>query len=130
MPLWIAKNCGIFVTKLRNLHIKDGLNYVMKEKQLINRSEWFRGYRCFDSKKVVLDRFNTGQVLSCFVLNHNYDEVHVAYGDNAARRGGADALAFASFTYSTHTHFAVRNQGFNFAGLPALKSLPLQKRRN
>ena len=42
-------------------------------------------------------------MLSCFVLNHNYGEVHVAYRDNAVRRGGGDDLAFASFTYSTHT---------------------------
>jgi hypothetical protein len=65
-----------FVTKLRNLHIKEGLHYVMKEKQPVKRREWYREYHCFDSKKVVLDRFKTGKALSCFVLKHNYGEVH------------------------------------------------------
>ena len=90
-----------FVTKLRNLHIKEGLKYVMKEKQPVKGREWYRGYHCFDSKKVVLDRFNTGEVLSCFVLNHDYGTVHVAYRDAATCKGGGDDLAFASFTYST-----------------------------
>lgn len=68
-----------FVTKLINLHIKEGLNYATNQKEPVKQREWFRGYHCFNSKKVVLDRFEKGQALSCFVLNHNYEEVHVAY---------------------------------------------------
>ena len=117
-----------FVTKLRNLHIKEGLNYVMKEKQPVKRREWYRGYHCFDSKKVVLDRFKTGQVLSCFVLNHNYEEVHVAYRDNAVRRGGGDDLAFASFTYSTHT-LCCQEAGVQFCKFTCSKEFTTAKKQ-
>lgn len=98
----MRKTANYFVTKLRNLHIKEGLKYVMKE--IVKTRDWFRGYHCFDSKKVVLDRFKRGQVLSCFVLNNNYEEVHVAYKDQAVSREGegGDDIAFATFTYSTH----------------------------
>jgi hypothetical protein len=124
----LQKTVEYFVTTLRNLHIKDGLNYVMKEKQPVKRREWFSGYHCFDTKKVVLDRFKTGQVLSCFVLSHNYDEVHVAYGDNAVHRGGGDDLAFASFTYSTHT-LCCQESGVQFCKFTCSKKFTNAKKQ-
>lgn len=117
-----------FVSKLRNLHIKEGLNYVKNEKDPVKRGEWFRGYHCFESKKVVHDRFERGQALSCFVLNNNYGEVHVAYRTNASCRGGDD-LYFATFHCSTLT-LPVQESGVHFCKFTCSKELTTAKKQD
>jgi hypothetical protein len=76
--LWkLRKNPQYFAGKLLILQQQRGLDILVRSEN--PSSVRYRGYFVFPSIKAVKDRFQSGQPLSCFCLDENRSEFHVAY---------------------------------------------------
>ena len=58
----------------------------------------FKGYHVFSSRKEVVKRVMQGKPLSCFCLEHNKAEVHVAFTEDEKR---SSTISYLTFTYDT-----------------------------
>ncbi len=90
-------------TKMRLLHKLKGLELVADSfDKLEGKSKaerhWFKGYHVFSSRTEVLKRFEQAKPLSCFRLEHNNAEVHVAFTEDETR----STISYLTFTYDTN----------------------------
>lgn len=90
-------------TKMRLLHKFKGLELVSDSfDRLVGKSpeesKWFKGYHVFSSRTEVVERFMKGKPLSCFCLENNKAEVHVAFTEDEKR---SSTISYLTFTYDT-----------------------------
>lgn len=81
------------------LHKRAGLKFLRymfrsNDKKVRN---WYKGYHSFRNKHDVLNRFNEGKPLSCFVIDGDTSQVHVAY----THCDRDYDITYATFTCST-----------------------------
>ena len=90
-------------TKMRLLHKLKGLDLVADSFDRLDgispaERHWFKGYHVFSSRAEVLQRFEQGKPLSCFCLDRNTAEVHVAFTEDETR---GSTISYLTFTYDT-----------------------------
>lgn len=93
-----------FSTKLGMIHKRAGLRFLNNEYRIKANDDRYKGYHCFSDKGEVQMRFDNGKPLSCFVLDGNFDQVHVAYHSKNGRyisNRGSGSVTFTTFKYST-----------------------------
>lgn len=110
----MRKSKEYFSSKLRAIHRRAGLSILHKE--YCNRESpirnWYHGYHCFQDKQDVLNRFETGKPLSCFIIDGDFGQVHIAYYSSFASSNVGHILysSFDCITTSMHT----RETGIHF----------------
>ena len=119
-----------FMTKLRGLHKKSRFHSL---KSAFTRSgetdyDWYRGYYVFPSKDEILRRFNSGEPLSCFVLDNNYQRMHVAYNAEGNLRGSGN-MSYITFGYSTST-LHVKEIGVHFCKFSVHEDTSVARKQN
>lgn len=100
----MQKNQQYKETKIRLLHKLKGLDLVANSFDRLDgispaERHWFKGYHVFSSRAEVLQRFQRGEPLSCFCLDRDKAEVHVAFTEDEARDS---TISYLTFTYDTN----------------------------
>ena len=109
--------------KLKLLHKLDAVKLLhSRYHPKDNSREWFKGYHIFRNQTVVKEMYEQGKPLSCFCLDSNYNEVHVAFRDSddeitTKRNGSPPRVAFLTliinmnqgFTHETGMDFCLFN---------------------
>ena len=79
----MTKDPSYFESKMRLLQRITGLEFLEEEFSSkagnTPRNDIFIGYKVFDSKTTVQNRFTQGNALSCFCIDSKRDRVHVAF---------------------------------------------------
>ena len=108
--LWAMRKCQMYREgKIRLLHKLTGMEFLNREyASVFTWLDWFKGYHVFQKQSEVKDRFRSGEPLSCFCLDGDCNEVHVAFtrGEPEQRRD-EHKVTFLSFCYHTsqmYTH--------------------------
>lgn len=96
----MRKNAGYFCTKLGMIHKRAGLQFLKDEYRSKTTHYRYKGYHCFKDKKEVQTRFEKGKPLSCFILDGNFNQVHVAYYPKENSHPGGH-ITFSTFKYET-----------------------------
>lgn len=96
----MRKDVSYFCTKLEKLHKSNGLRFLKEEYSEKPKNNRYKGYHCFKDRGEVKMRYDEGKPLSCFVLDGNFDQVHVAYNTNfrSSTRGN---ITYTTFKYKT-----------------------------
>jgi hypothetical protein len=79
--LWAMRKCQMYHEgKIRLLHKLTGMEFLNREyASVFTRPDWYKGYHVFEKKSEVKVRFRSGEPLSCFCLDGDCNEVHVAF---------------------------------------------------
>ena len=90
-------------TKMRLLHKLKGLELVSDSFDRLDgkspeERRRYKGYHVFGSRTEVVQRFIQGKPLSCFCLDCNKAEVHVAFTEDEKR---SSTISYLTFTYDT-----------------------------
>jgi len=105
----MRKNASYFESKLRLLHKLNGLHSLQSEYFPNDKSrDWFRGYYTFSNQATVRKLFRRGKPLSCFCLDENHHELHVAVlgGDDIPIEERLESsIYYLTFTYDTNKNF-------------------------
>ena len=109
--LWaMRKDPSYFENKLRVLHKTRGLRFLRSQCYPNDKSrDWFRGFHTFQSPAKVEQLFRGGKPLSCFCVDGNRRELHVAvlkrYNFEEESNVPKSHLSYLTFTYNTSVHF-------------------------
>lgn len=115
----MRKNSSYFESKLRLLHKLTGLHFLQSQCfPKDNSRDWFRGYYTFSNQATVRELFRKGKPLSCFCLDDNYHELHVAVlgRDEITHLDLVRSeayIVYLTFTYNTNENFTSET-GMNF----------------
>ena len=129
----LKKASSWYVAKLKRIHKLAGfevLRSAYKTKKSTPR-DWFRGYFTFQSKTDVLQRFEGGKPLSCFLVGDDATCLHVAVhsGIRTARQEDDDDIFFITMKCKPSTMHK-RETGVHFCRFETDKSVHSAKKKD
>lgn len=87
------------------IHRRAGLSFLKEAYRNHPKASrnWYRGYHRFQDKHDVMNRFETGKPLSCFIIGDDFSRVHVAYSSASSNIAPIDYATFDYTTSEMHT---------------------------